>query len=51
MGSVVYPPVVTRVSPADPDVYDPVGAERTFAALCDHPATFTIQTSEHEMRH
>ncbi|QYZ80078.1 hypothetical protein E2N92_11895 [Methanofollis formosanus] len=42
MGSVVYPPVVTRVSPADPDVGDPVGAERTFTASCDQPATLTF---------
>jgi len=39
MGGGVNPPVVTLVEPEDPDVDDPVGAERTFTAECDQPVT------------
>jgi|GEM_PF-3843849 len=42
MGGGGNPPVVTLVEPEDPDVGDPGGAERTFTAECDQPATLTV---------
>ncbi|WP_292364569.1 MULTISPECIES: hypothetical protein [unclassified Methanoculleus] len=33
---------MTRVSLANPDVGDPVGAEQEFTASCDQPATLTV---------
>ena len=42
MGGGVNPPVVTLVEPEDPDIGDPVGAERMFTAECDQPATLTV---------
>ncbi|WP_342772070.1 MULTISPECIES: hypothetical protein [unclassified Methanoculleus] len=42
MGEGVSPPVVTLVEPEDPDIGDPVGAERPFTASCDQPATLTV---------
>ncbi|WP_305066325.1 hypothetical protein [Methanoculleus sp.] len=42
MGGGGNPPVVTLIEPEDPDVGDPVGAERMFTAECDQPATLTF---------
>mgnify|MGYP000942317220 CR=1 FL=1 len=42
MGGGVNPPVVTLVEPEDPDIGDPVGAERMFTAECDQPATMRV---------
>ena len=42
MGGGGNPPVVTLVEPEDPDIGDPVGAERMFTAECDQQATLTV---------
>ncbi|WP_281769007.1 hypothetical protein [Methanoculleus bourgensis] len=34
--------MVRLVDPADPNIGDPVGVERTFTAACDQPATMTV---------
>jgi len=42
MGGGGNPPVVTLIEPEDPDIGDPVGAERPFTAECDQPATMRV---------
>lgn len=42
MGDPINPPVVTLATPGSPSVNDPVGAERTFTAACDQPATLRV---------